>query len=422
MSVYVVDARRTAIGTAHGMWRDTDTTGLAAPVLAALARACPESGLIRQIVLGTVRGPGGNVARVAALAAGLDGTPALSVDRQCGSGLAAVEVGHHWLTAEPGYVIAGGVQAVSTEPLTYWPPAGGGPAQRYERAPFSPPGWPDPEMGEAADALAAERGIGRQRQDAYAVDSHRRALAAQEAGLFTAEILPISGRDRDERPRSGFSIERLARFRPIFRSDGTVTAANSCGINDGAAAVLMADEDTWARHRSPGLRILALCSATCDPARPGWGIVPACRLALERSGIAPDQLDVIEFNEAFAGQVLACLDALGIDQGRNCPQGGAIALGHPWAASGAILLTRLFSQLVRQGRGRYGLAAIAIGGGQGTAVVVETARWTAARQRPGQRPARAATAPAGQQPAHRADRRARAVGGAAPLTSVRMGR
>ena len=374
MTVYIVDARRTAIGSARGMWRGVDATGLAAPVLAELARTCPAPELIRQIVMGTVRGPGGNIARVAALAAGLNGVPALSVDRQCGSGLAAVEVGHHWLAAEPGYVIAGGVQSVSTEPLTYWPPTAGEPARRYERAPFAPPGWEDPEMGEAADALAAERGVGRERQDAYAAGSHRRAVAAQEAGLFTAEIVPVHGRSRDERPRSGFTPERLARFRPAFRAGGTVTAANSCGINDGAAAVLMADEDTWRRHRGPGLRVLALCSATCDPARPGWGIVPACRLALARSGVSADQLDVVEFNEAFAGQVLACLDALGIDQGRNCRQGGAIALGHPWAASGAILLTRLFSQLVRQGRGRYGLAAIAIGGGQGTAAVVEAVR------------------------------------------------
>ncbi len=371
MSVYVVDARRTAIGAAHGMWRDTDTTGLAAPVLAALARACPESGLIRQVVMGNVRGPGGNVARVAALAAGLTDVPALTIDRQCGSGLTAIEVGHHWLAAEPGYVIAGGVQSVSTEPLTHWRSEDGRPPRLFERAPFAPPGCPDPEMGEAADLLAAECGIGRERQDAYAVASHRRASEARRAGLLADEIVPVDGRDRDERPRPGFTVERLARFRPIFRADGTVTAANSCGVNDGAAAVLLADEGTWARHRCPALRITAVRSATCDPGRPGWGAVPACRRALGRCGLEARRLDVVEINEAFAGQVLACLDALGIDEGRNCPQGGAIALGHPWAATGAVLVTRLFSQLVRQGRGRYGLAAIAIGGGQGTAVVVE---------------------------------------------------
>lgn len=373
MSVYVLDARRTAIGTRGGMWRGLDTTALAAPVLSELAGACPEPGTIRQVILGTVRGPGGNVARVAALAAGLGDVPALSVDRQCGSGLAALEVGHHWLCAEPGHVIAGGVQAVSTEPLTYWPPVGEEPARRFERAPFTPAGWPDPEMGEAADLLAAEKGVDRQRQDAYALASHRRALAAQEAGLLDAEIVPVRGTVRDERPRP-FTAERLARFRPAFREGGTVTAANSCGINDGAAAVLLADEDSWRRHRRPALRILAFCSATCDPARPGWGIVPACRLALARSGIGADELDVIECNEAFAGQVLACLDALGIEADRNCPQGGAIALGHPWAATGAVLVTRLFSQLVRQGGGRYGMAAIAIGGGQGTAMIVEAMR------------------------------------------------
>ena len=168
--------------------------------------------------------------------------------------------------------------------------------------------------------------------------------------------------------------DRLARLRPLHRADGTVTAGNSCGINDGAAVVAIVDSTTWQRLDRPGLRILAVATTGVDPRLPGRGLVPAVRLALRRAGLELDDVDVIEFNEAFAGQILACCDELGLDEHRVCVEGGALALGHPWGASGAVLVVRLFTQLVRRGRGRFGLAAVAAGGGQGVAMVVEACR------------------------------------------------
>jgi acetyl-CoA C-acetyltransferase len=231
-------------------------------------------------------------------------------------------------------------------------------------------------MGLAADLLAEKAGVSRERQDAYAARSHALAVATQQAGGFDAELVPVAGIDRDERPRP-LTVERLARLRPAFRPQedgGTVTAGNSCGVNDGAAVVAVVDGATHHRLDGPGLRILATASAGVDPNLPGLGLVPAVQQALGSAGLTLEQLDVIELNEAFAGQVLACCDALGLSPDRVSPQGGALALGHPWGASGAVLMVRLFSQLVRGDAGRYGLAAIAAGGGQGVAVVVERCR------------------------------------------------
>ncbi|SER86578.1 acetyl-CoA C-acetyltransferase [Propionibacterium cyclohexanicum] len=376
-SPVIIGALRTPIGNRHGIFRELDTTALAAPVIGALAAQLPAGLEPSELVLGNVRGPGGNPARVAALAAGLDPrVAALTVDRQCGSGMAALEYAWHRCRSMPGVVLAGGVQAVSTQPLTAWPPTADSPARSYERAPFAPPPWNDPEMGLAADLLAEEHGIGRERQDAYALRSHQRAVTARQAGVFAAETVDIAGHHLDERPRWGFTAARLARFPPQFRTGGTVTAASSCGVSDGAAALVMVDAATHARIGVPGLRVLGCVTAGCDPDRPGWGIVPAVQGVLEHTGVGLDEISVVELNEAFAGQVLACADGLGLDERRICPDGGAIGLGHPWAASGAILLVRLFSALVRSGRGGYGLAAIAIGGGQGSAMLVQACSLT----------------------------------------------
>ncbi len=369
----IVAAARTPIGTAGRALASVTAADLAAPVLTSLAGSVDEPP--RDVVLGNCMGPGGNVARVAALAAGLPArVPGLTVDRQCGSGLAAIDVAVSMLRSEPGLVLAGGVESASTAPWRFWPPSGEADPVRYERAPFAPEEIGDPDMGLAADLLAEEYGISRARQDEYAARSHALALACRDSGGFDAEVLPMAGLSRDERPRPGLSVERLARLRPAFRDGGTVTAGNSCGVNDGAAAVAMLDATTQRRLGLPGLRVLATATTGLDPNRPGHGIVPATRLALDRAGVTLDDLDVVELNEAFAGQVLACCDDLGLAPDRVCVDGGALALGHPWGASGAVLVVRLFSQLVRQERGRLGLAAIAVGGGQGVAMVVERCR------------------------------------------------
>jgi acetyl-CoA C-acetyltransferase len=372
----VVDAARTPIGTAGRSLAGVPAVALGAAVLRRLAAAgWFDAGQVRDVVLGNCMGPGGDVARVAALTAGLPvEVPALTVDRQCGSGLAAVDVAVSTLTHASGVVLAGGVESASTAPWRFWPPAPGEQPVRYERAPFAPESLDDPEMGAAADVLAEKYAVGRVAQDRYAARSHARALAAQAAGRFAAEIVEVAGVARDDRPRPGLTVERLARLRPAFRDGGTVTAGNACGVNDGAAAVTLVDGETHRRLGVPGLRVLATATAGTDPSLPGLGLVPAVRIALGRAGLVLDDIDVVEINEAFAGQVLACCTELGLAPERVCPDGGALALGHPWGASGAVLVVRLFTQLVREQAGRFGLAAIAVGGGQGVAMVVERCR------------------------------------------------
>ena len=369
----IVAALRSPIGTAGHSLRDVGAADLAAPVLAALVDDGDlDPATLAEVALGNCTGPGGDVARVAALTAGLPThVPALTVDRQCGSGLAAVAVAASMLRAEPGVVLAGGVESASTAPWRFWPPVDGGRPKRYERAPFAPESHGDPDMGVAADELAEEWSISRERQDEYAALSHERAVRAVADGGFEAETVEVAGVTLDDRPRSGLTAQRLSRLPPSFREGGTVTAGNSCGINDGAAAVAMVDASTHRRLGIAGLRVLSTATAGVDPTRPGLGIVPATELALKRAGLALPDMDVVELNEAFAGQVLACCDALSLSSDRVCVEGGALALGHPWGASGAVLVVRLFTQLVRHQRGRHGLAAIAVGGGQGVAMVVE---------------------------------------------------
>lgn len=368
----IVAARRTPIGTAGHAFKEVSVDRLAAPVIAAVA-ADVAGRRVDDVVLGNCMGPGGNVARVSALAAGLGHeVPGLTVDRQCGSGLAAILVAGQAVRAgEADLVIAGGAESASTAPLRTSP----GAAKAYERAPFTPGGHPDPDMGPAAEALAAARGIGRDRQDAYACRSHARALAAREAGRFAGEIVPVGGRSDDQRPRP-LRAASLARLPAAFVADGTVTAGNSSPVSDGAAAVALVPERL--RAGLPGMRLVAGAVVGCDPELPGWGPVPAVRRVLARTGVDVERVAAVEIVEAFAAQVLAVTDALGLDPlgadaERVCPDGGALALGHPWGATGAVVVTRLFSRLVRQGAppGTLGVAAAAVGGGLGVAALFE---------------------------------------------------
>ncbi|WP_199740468.1 thiolase family protein [Saccharopolyspora rhizosphaerae] len=362
----VIAARRTPIGEAGGVLRAVDADRLAAPVLRAVL---DDAGVeeVDEVLLGNVLGPGGNPARVAALRAGLgETTPGMTLDRQCASGLSAITTAASMVT-DREFFLAGGVESPSTAPWRAWRPrTAAEPPRFYQRAPFAPPEIGDPEMGPAADLVAAEAGIGRERQDAFAARSHARAVAAHEAGRFDAELVPIGSATRDERPRRGFTPERLARFRPAFSAGGTATAANSCGISDGAAAVLITSEERRAELGVPGLRLVGARTSGVDPNRLGLGAVPAMRALCAQH--APE---VVEFNEAFAGQTLACLDAAGLDEELAEPDGGAIALGHPWGASGAVLVVRLFSRMVRQDGPLLGMAALSSGGGLGVATMWE---------------------------------------------------
>lgn len=354
-----------------------------------LARIAEQVGTPDEVVLGNCMGPGGDVARVASLSAGLpDSVPALTVDRQCASGLSALTLAVAMTRSGHDLVIAGGVESASTAPWRFWPPHEDAPEARYTRAPFAPPGPDgdrDPDMAVANDAFAARHGITRQAQDDYTARSHERAVAARADGRFTGEIVAIPSATGslvtgDERPRSGFTPERLARFPLLHREHPavpgpTMSVGNSCGINDGAAALAVLSPHEASRRGLPGLEVLATATTGNDPREPGAGLVGASRAVLARAGVGWDDVDVIEFNEAFAGQVLACCAQLDLDPARVCPEGGALALGHPWGASGAVLAVRLFHQLLPT-PGRMGLAAIAAGGGQGVAVLVRSTAGT----------------------------------------------
>jgi len=383
----VVAARRTPVGTAGHALAGVDLVGLLAPVLRALVDDLgPQAPGVDEVVIGNCMGPGGNPARVAALAAGLGtGVTGVTVDRQCGSGQEAVHQGAAAVLAGVvEVVLAGGAESASTAPWRVARPATGTGLQiPYERAPFAPAEIGDPDMGPAAEALAARCGVTRKRQDAYAARSHALALAAARAGAFEAELVPVEGVVCDERPRR-LNEAALSRLRPAFVPGGTVTAGNCCGVSDGAAAVAIVPEYLRAAFGLPGLALRGWVCVGLDPNTPGLGPVPAVQKLLKGNGIGGTTLaevGVVEMTEAFAAQVLACTDALGIDPlaplgpmsdaTRVCPQGGAIALGHPWGASGAMLLVRLFAQMVRVDGPRLGIATCAVGGGQGLALLAE---------------------------------------------------
>lgn len=388
----IIAARRSPIATKGGRFSNTPVDVLAAAVLRAVvtdvetvfAETRADDGAgdgpatidVADVVLGNCMGPGGNTARVASLAAGLGiRVPGITIDRQCGSGLAAVTVAADALVAaaargDDRVRIAGGAESASTAPARI---TGGA---SYARAAFAPTGFPDPEMGPAAEALATSHGIARDRQDAYAARSHDLAVSAVERGAFDAELVTIDGFDADDGPRRSIST-MLHRFPPLH--GGTVTAGNSCRISDGAAAVAVVPERS--RGGAPGLAILQTATIGCDPATPGIGPVDAVRSVLAAGGVGLDDIAAFEIVEAFAAQTLAVLDELGLANAehvddRVCADGGALALGHPWGASGAVGLVRLFSRLVRAGApaGTLGIATVAVGGGMGIAALVEVVR------------------------------------------------
>ena len=393
---WIVDAVRTPIGRYGGALAAVRPDDLAAVVIAAIvARTGIDAAAIEDVVFGCANGAGEdnrNVARMALLLAGLPVEVAgQTVNRLCGSGLQAVNTAAHAIGAGDGEVfVAGGVESMTRAPYVMLKADGG-----WDRGPRavedSTLGWrfvnprmqeayPPITLGETAECVADQWTVSRERQDAFALESQRRAIAAIEGGRFDDQLVPVtvSGRkgavtvvDRDEHPRADTSAEALAALKPAFKAGGTVTAGNSSGINDGAAALLLVEAD---RARAMGLRPMARVVATAvagvHPDVMGIGPVPAVRKVLGRAGLDAGDLDVVEINEAFASQSVACMDELGLDPARVNPNGGAIALGHPLGASGARLVTMVVHELARTG-GRYGLATMCIGVGQGIATIVE---------------------------------------------------
>lgn len=372
----IVAALRTPIGRAWGTLAALPMEALLAPLFTRLLAMLPTGFTdIDEVIIGNATGGGGNIARLAALSAGLPvSIPAVTVDRQCGSGLEAVINACRLVQAGAGECyLAGGVESVSTAPWRVEKPSSPKQVPRfYSRARFAPEETGDPEMGEAAENVARRCGISRERQDCFALRSHQRATAAQRQGLFAGEIVPlnVAGQaiEEDECPRANTSLLRLAALSPVFSAHGSVTAGNCCPLNDGAALVLVLSRRMAQKYGfDRGLAFIDACSAGVDPNYLGLGPVPATQKLLARQPqLTLDGIEVIEFNEAFAAQVLGSLDALGIDEQRVNLQGGAIALGHPYGASGTIMVTRLFSQLVTAQSGSgFGLATLGIAGGLG---------------------------------------------------------
>ncbi len=383
----IIAARRTPVARAGSALADLPTERLLAPVIAAVindARLNP--GRIDDVIVGNAAGGGGNIARLALLEAGLPvEVPGMTVDRQCGAGLEAIVTAARAISAGAGEVyLAGGVESVSRAPWRVEKPRRPGDLpQFFTRAKFAPNALGDPDMGVAAENVARLYGVTRERQDAFAFRSHVRAVAAADAGVFRGEIVPIeagSGRvvETDECPRRNTSLAALAELRAAFVPGGTVTAGNSCPLNDGAAMVAVVSEAVARRLDHPAWTVfLGAAAGAVDPNVLGIGPVPATRRLLERlPTVRLDKVDLIEFNEAFAAQVLASLDMLGIDEMTVNRDGGAIALGHPFGASGAILVTRLHAQMsiADAGRPLCGLAMLGIAGGLGLTAAFEHER------------------------------------------------
>ncbi len=380
--VYIAAARRTAVGKCGGALKNVPPEQLASTVLKAAvadARLAPDE--IEEVTLGNVVGPGGNLARLSLLTAGFDvSIPGVTVDLQCGSGLQAIHQAVFAIqSGQRDIVLAGGVESSSRAPWKIEKPLdlyrGKGPAF-YSRARFSPEDIGDPEMGIAAENVAKRYGITRRKQDEFALASHQKAIAARNAGKFADEIVQVELADgelfeQDEGPRNNTDLEKLAKLKPAFQVNGTVTAGNSCGINDGAAVVLAASKEACLELRlSPILRFVDAKLVGVNPNYLGIGPVPAIRHLLANNRLSIADIDMIEINEAFAAQVVACMHELEITPFQLNVCGGAIALGHPYGASGAILLTRIFHELKRR-QGRYGIAALGVGGGLGIASLWE---------------------------------------------------
>ncbi len=399
-TVYVIDALRSPIGKYRGGLSKVRTDDLAAHVLRALcARNKAAAERVDQVVFGSTNQAGEdnrNVARMAALLAGLPyEVPAVTVNRLCGSGLEAVNDAARMITlGEADLAIAGGVESMTRAPYSM--------SKAEEGFPRTPPkvydttlGWRYPNkaleerlggligMGETAENVAKKHGITREEQDRFAMGSHKKAAAAWETGAFANEVVgleipqrkgPALKVERDESIRPDSSMEALSKLKAVFREGGSVTAGNSSPINDGSAAVLLASESAVKElSLTPKLRWITSATAGVDPNYMGEGPIPATKKALTRADLRAPNIDLIELNEAFAAQSLACVRGLGLDPERVNVLGGAIALGHPIGASGARVVATLLSAMAQNDAAKIGLCSLCIGVGQGIATLFERA-------------------------------------------------
>jgi 3-oxoadipyl-CoA thiolase len=394
---WIVSAVRTPVGRYGGALAAVRPDDLAATVLRAVVERAPlDPALVEDVILGCANQAGEDNRDVARMAVLLAGFPVevggLTVNRLCGSGLQAINSAAHAIEVGDGDVfIGGGVESMTRAPYVMAKPESAwdrGPRElqdttlgwRFVNPKLAEHYYPY-SMGETAENVAARWGVSRERQDAFALESHRRAVEAIDDGRFDGQLVPVEVPQRkgdpvvvarDEHPRADSTLEALAKLRPAFAAEGgSVTAGNASGINDGASAVLLVESE---RARELGLhpmaRVVSTAIAGVDPSVMGIGPIPASRKALERAGIGVEDLDLIELNEAFASQSLVCIDELALDPEKVNVNGGAIALGHPLGMSGGRLVTMLAHELCRTG-GRYGLATMCIGVGQGIATVIE---------------------------------------------------
>jgi acetyl-CoA C-acetyltransferase/3-oxo-5,6-didehydrosuberyl-CoA/3-oxoadipyl-CoA thiolase len=393
---FIVDACRTPVGRHGGALAQVRPDDLAAAVIKALVqRTGIDPSLVDDVIFGCANQAGEdnrNVARMAGLLAGLPVTvPGQTVNRLCGSGLEAVRSAFHAIRSDEGSVfVSGGVESMSRAPWVMLKPAEAFARGVPEMAdsllgwrfvnPKMPKQW-TVSLGETAEIVADEYGVSREDQDAFALASQQRSAAAIAEHHFASEIVPVEIPQRkgppvvvrdDEHPRPDTSAESLAGLKPAFRKEGgTVTAGNSSGLNDGASALLVASGEAVERMRvKPMARIVASSVAGVEPDRMGIGPVPASRLTLERAGLSVADIGLVELNEAFAAQSVACVRELGFDPAIVNVTGGAVAMGHPLGSSGARILTTLVHEMGRRGV-RYGLASMCIGVGQGIAMIVE---------------------------------------------------
>lgn len=388
--VVIVGAARTPVGSFGGAFKDVSAVDLGVTAAKeAIKRAGISADIIDEVLVGNIlsAGLGQNVARQVAIYSGLpEETPAMTINKLCGSGLRTVTMGAQFIAVgDADVVLAGGIESMSQAPYLLQNARWGmkmGHQEVVDSLIYDAltDKFHDIHMGVTAENIAEKWGITREEQDAFAAESQRRAVAAQQEGRFNDEIVPVSIPQRkgepvvvaaDEYPRPGTTAEKLAKLRPAFKKDGTVTAGNASGLNDGAAmVVLMAKEKALELGIEPLATVKSYASAALDPRIMGFGPVPATKKALEKANLTVEDLDLIEANEAFAAQSLAVMKGLGLDPSKVNVNGGAIALGHPVGASGArILVTLLYEMKKRDAK--TGLATLCIGGGQGISLIVE---------------------------------------------------